>query len=71
MQSWNLEGLMITASYLDSFHVSGTVAASRVKYGGGICHTVVLNNPITVYGTIRNRVIVEHQDVTKIMSNID
>ncbi|MFZ9616603.1 MAG: hypothetical protein ACO3AG_08040 [Fluviibacter sp.] len=40
--------------------VSGRVVLSRVAYGGDIKHTVELDQPVNVYGAIRDRVILEH-----------
>ena len=58
--SWNLEGLTVTGSYLGMFPVTGRVETSRVKYGGQVSHHIVLETPITVFGAIRDRVILEH-----------
>ena len=63
---WNLEGLKVTGAYLGTFHVAGTVDVSRVKYGGGVCHHVVLDNPIRVYGALRDRVILDHENITRV-----
>lgn len=66
--NWNLEGLNVTGTYLDQFPVSGKVELSRVKYGGGIVHTVVLDKSINVYGAIRERVIVDHESIERVYS---
>ena len=71
MSQWNLEGLVVEATYLDTFPVKGVVELSRVAYGGGVKHTVVLVNPITVYGARRDRVIVDHETVTRVKSNTE
>ena len=63
---WNLEGMRVTGTYLDLFHVAGKVETSRVKYGGGVCHHIVLDNPITVFQAIRDRVILDHKDITQV-----
>ena len=65
--SWNLEGLHVTGMYMGEYQVSGLVELSRVKYGGGIQHTVVLDKPITVYSRIRDRVLLDQQDVVRVM----
>ena len=67
--SWNLEGLAVEAVYLGDFPVSGLVVQSRVTYGGGVVHTVVLDTPITIYGSDRERVIVDHSSVTRVLSH--
>jgi hypothetical protein len=46
--------------------VSGMVTESRVKYGGTVCHTVELDKPITVFGSVRERVILDNWEVEKI-----
>jgi hypothetical protein len=63
---WDLEGYHIKAVYLDEFDVSGVVELSRVRYGGGVCHTIKLESPINVYGSVRDRCIVQHEDVTQL-----
>lgn len=66
MQQWNLEGLKIEATYLETFPVSGRVELSRVAYGGRVNHHIVLDLPITVYGAVRERVIVEHAQIERV-----
>ena len=60
---WNLEGMRVEGIYLGEFEVSGLVVMSRVKYGGGVVHTVVLYDPIEVYGALRERVLIDHEDI--------
>ena len=67
--SWNLEGLTVNGMYMDTFPVRGKVELSRVKYGGGVQHTVVLDKPITVFGAVRERVLLDHEDVATVHSN--
>lgn len=66
--NWNLEGLTVTGLYMGTFPVTGRVETSRVKYGGGISHHIVLESPITVYGAVRDRVILEHGFVSSVRS---
>lgn len=54
-----LDGKHVFGMYLGEFACSGIVEISRVRYGGGMSHHVVLDNPITVYGAVRERVILE------------
>ena len=61
---WNLENMSVTGLYMGEIAVSGVVELSRVAYGGEVVHTVVLDTPITVYGAIRDRVILEHKYVS-------
>ncbi len=59
MQQWDYTGLRVTGKYMGEFAITGLVESSRVAYGGEINHTVVLDAPITVYGALRERVILE------------
>jgi hypothetical protein len=68
MSNWNLEGLNVTGMYMGEFPVSGRVELSRVKYGGGIQHTVVLDKPIQVYSAVRERVLLNHENVVRVRS---
>ena len=43
--SWNKEGEQITALYQGQ-QVTGTVELSRVKYGGKVQHTLLLDKPV-------------------------
>jgi len=69
--SWQLEGLFVEANYLDLFPVVGKVELSRVAYGGMVNHTLVLQTPIEVYGSVRDRVIIEHTQIQRVMSNLE
>lgn len=68
--NWNLEGLNIEAVYLNEFEVSGTVTNSRVKYGGGVEHTVSLAEPVRVYGRLADRLLIDHETVTAVKEAI-
>ena len=61
--NWILEGMQVTGKYIGDYPVSGRVELSRVAYGGEVKHTVVLDNPIEVYGAKRWRVILNHSDI--------
>lgn len=63
---WNLEGLCIEATYLEDYNVEGVVENSRVAYGGGVKHTIVLRNPMMIYGTKRDRLIIDHETVSRV-----
>ena len=69
--NWNLEGLYVRGTYLAEFPVYGRVELSRVAYGGSVKHTLVLQNPIMVYGAERDRVIIDHREVERVQSNLD
>lgn len=64
--SWNLEGSRVWGTYLDTFPVCGTVELSRVKYGGGVSHHIVLDKPINVFGAERDRVILDHKFIERV-----
>jgi hypothetical protein len=68
MSNWNFEGLHVTGMYMGEFPVSGRVELSRVKYGGGIQHTVVLDETIQVYNSVRDRVLLDHENVVRVRS---
>ena len=63
---WNYEGLNVWGEYMDEFPVCGVVELSRVAYGGGVKHTVVLKEPIMVYGVERDRVILNHNEIKRV-----
>lgn len=69
--NWNLEGLHVTGMYMGDFPCSGRVESSRVKYGGGIQHAVVLDQPLQVYSAVRERVLLDHEHVVRVRSNPD
>jgi hypothetical protein len=64
---WNLEGQRINGLYMGFIPVCGRVELSRVKYGGEVSHHVALEEPIKVYGEVRDRVILEHKFVNRVM----
>ena len=63
---WNLEGMVIWARYMGEFDVCGRVESSRVKYGGEVQHTIVLTDPVEIYGQMRDRLLIEHKYVTRV-----
>ena len=65
--SWNLENSVVEGFYMGEFPIRGVVELSRVKYGGGVTHHVALEQPIEVYGAMRDRVIVENQYITRVI----
>lgn len=64
---WNLEGKRVNGLYMGLFPVQGTVELSRVKYGGEVSHHMALEEPIKVYGQVRDRVILEHKFVNRVV----
>lgn len=67
--NWNLENMNVTGAYMGEIPITGKVRLSRVKYGGGVCHHVELNTPVTIYGTIRERVILDHHEIQTVSDN--
>jgi len=63
---WNYENMWVSGKYMGEFPVSGVVELSRVAYGGGVKHHVVLDEPIVVYGAERDRVILDHEEVEQV-----
>ena len=43
--SWNMEGKTVVAKYCGAT-CTGVIESSRVKYGGKVQHTLVLDEPI-------------------------
>ena len=68
MSNWNLEGLHVTGLYMGVFPVSGRVELSRVKYGGGVQHTIVLDHPVQIYDTMRDRLLLDNENVSSVRS---
>jgi hypothetical protein len=66
---WDLEGLKVEGKYMGDIAVAGRVESSRVKYGGEVEHTVVLDAPINVYGAERDRVLLENKYVERVYAN--
>jgi hypothetical protein len=67
---WDLTGMTVWARYLDEYDIYGRVESSRVKYGGEVQHTVVLAEPIVIYGQLRDRVLIENKSVTRVKDSV-
>ena len=63
--SWDLEGKQVEGIYMGKFLYKGTVENSRVKYGGDVVHTIVLDESINVFGAVRERILVTDTENTK------
>lgn len=61
---WNLEGSCVSGVYLGIFPYTGRVVASRVKYGGDVQHTVELDTPFEIYGTLRKVLLADAEELT-------
>jgi len=68
MDNWNLEGSHVTGLYMGVFPISGRVELSRVKYGGGVQHTVVLDQSVQIFDTMRDRLLLNHENISGIRS---
>ena len=65
--NWNLEGLRINGLYMGLFPYSGLVLNSRVKFGGEVQHTVLIDEPIRVYSEDRDMILVSKGEVNRIL----
>lgn len=64
---WVLEGKRVNGLYLGLFPYSGTVTASRVKYGGEVQHMVDLDEAIDVYQDTRTHIVVGIDEINRIL----
>ena len=67
--SWNLEGQRVFGRYLNEYYFTGTVVESRVKYGGKVCNTIDLDEPIEVFGELRTKVLVESDQIGQLLKS--
>lgn len=65
---WNLEGMTVTGKYLGDDVVTGVVEMSRVAYGGGVKHTIVLDKPIQFRWRSEpsTRLILDHENIIQV-----
>jgi hypothetical protein len=68
---WDLTGERINGLYMGLFPYTGTVESSRVKYGGEVQHTVLVDEPFKVYGEVRERILVQGPEVNRILDQRD
>jgi hypothetical protein len=68
---WDLTRERINGLYMGLFPYTGTVESSRVKYGGDVQHTVVVDEPFKVYGEVRERILVSVTEVNRILDERD
>ena len=64
--TWDRTGQTIEFKYLELFPAKGTVAETRVMYGGDLKHTVELDDPIIVWGQIRTQVLVKESELKRL-----
>lgn len=69
--NWNLEGKRVNGLYMGMFPYTGLVTESRVKYGGQVQHTVVVDEPFRVHGDLRERVLVSITEINRILDERD
>ena len=62
-----LDGQRVIGMYMGDYAVSGVVWQSRVTYGGDMSHHVTLDNPINVFGAVRESVILEADKVIGVL----
>ena len=68
---WDLTGERINGLYMGLFPYSGLVEESRVKYGGEVQHTVLVDEPFKVYGAVRDRILVSITEINRILDEQD
>ena len=61
--NWNLEGQTVTGHYVSTFLVTGTVIESYIMLGGRVKHSIQLNEPTEILGSIRKIVILKHEEL--------
>lgn len=64
--SWNLEGCRVNGLYMGLFPFSGNVVESRVKYGGTLQHTVVVDEPFVVCGAVRDHILFDEVELNRV-----
>lgn len=69
--NWNLEGKRINGLYMGLFPYTGLVEESRVKYGGAVQHTVLVDEPFKVHGVVRDRILVCITEINRILDERD
>ena len=62
--NWILEGKTVIGRYLDLFPIKGTVTESRVKYGGKVSNTIMLEKPVVVFGAVREVILMDSEELT-------
>ena len=60
---WNKDGSTVKALYLSEYMVTGVVTESRVRYGGEVSYYINLIEPLYVFGSVREQVIVNEKQV--------
>ena len=68
---WNLEGKRVNGIYLGLWPFRGIVTNSRVKYGGGVQHTIKVAEPFRAYGELRETILVDAGELGRILDERD
>jgi hypothetical protein len=66
--NWDLEGCRVNGLYMGLFPYSGLIESSRVKYGGEVQHTIVVDEPFKAFGEMRERILVGKAEINRITS---
>jgi hypothetical protein len=68
MSQWYLDGYKVVANYFGEA-VTGTVESSRVKYGGAVQHTVILDEPVQLpwRSEPKYRVLIDDKEIMEIV----
>lgn len=61
---WNKDGSTVKGLYLSEYPVTGVVTESRVRYGGSVCYHIDLIEPLHIFGSIRDCVILDEKQIT-------
>lgn len=64
---WDLTGKQVIVNYVDTFEVSGVVRESRITYGGVVRHYINLDVPVKVFGSERDSVVVDANQILDIL----
>lgn len=70
---WNYEGMTIEGRYLGDIPVRGYVTLSRVKYGGGVSHHIILDKGFKDGNISREAgegIILDHELVDRVLDTI-
>lgn len=70
MKSWIREGQVVKAKYLDSYLVQGEIISSRVKYGGKVQHTLVLDHELSTHGVTRKSneiILIDESEIIEVL----
>ena len=62
--AWDRTGQRVAGVYL-GYTVAGQVTESRVKYGGRVQHTLQLDQPRTLFGSLRSVLLMDERDLFK------